>query len=148
MNIEQRFSSKVMPEPNSGCYLWTAHTSKGGYGRFGIGGKVEDAHRVAYSLYVAPIPEGQCVLHRCDVPSCVRPDHLFIGSQPQNLEDMTRKGRRSCGRGESSGSAKLTKAKVLAIRRDPRTHREIAPDYGVGKSTIGAIKAGTAWRTA
>lgn len=147
MNVSQRFEMKVMPEPNSGCHLWTAYTSKGGYGRFGINGDVLDAHRVSYEMYVAQIPSGMCVLHKCDVPSCVRPDHLFLGTQKENLLDMTSKGRRSCARGEKSGATKLTERLVAEIRKDARTHREIAVAYGIGKSTVGAIKSRKYWRS-
>lgn len=147
VSIFQRFEAKVSPEPNSGCHLWTAHTSKNGYGRFGVNGRVEDAHRVSYGMYVGPIPDGMCVLHKCDVRSCVRPEHLFIGTQQENLRDMTIKGRRSCARGEKSGAAKLTQEKVAEIRADKRSHREIAIAYGVGKTTIGAIKSGKYWRS-
>ena len=113
-----------------------------------MNGKVHDAHRVAYEMYVSKIPDSLCVLHKCDIKSCVNPKHLFLGTQAQNLNDMTAKGRRKCGRGEGSGAAKLTAEQVVMIRADKRSTRAIAPDYGVGKSTISAVKSGASWRTA
>ena len=147
MTPMERFNAKVIPEPNSGCYLWTAAVGSSGYAHFGLNGKVCDAHRLSYEWFVGKIPEGMFVLHRCDIPSCVRPDHLFLGTQTDNLSDMTTKGRRRCGVGESHGAAKLTNNQVEKIRADTRSNRTIAPEYRVGKSTIGAIKAGTSWRT-
>jgi len=148
MTLQERFEAKVFREPNSGCYLWTAAVGKGGYGHFGVGGKVRDTHRLAYEMYVASIPSGSYVLHKCDVKCCVNPQHLFLGTQSDNLNDMTKKGRRNSARGEKSGAAKLTEKQVLQIRSDKRSTRTIAPEYGVGKSTIAAVKAGTSWRTA
>jgi hypothetical protein len=146
-SVTARFERKFIPEPNTGCYLWTAAVNPRGYGHFCVNGVVRDAHRVAYELYVGQIPPRMCVLHRCDVPGCVRPDHLFLGTQPDNLKDMTAKGRRSAARGEKHSSAKLTVEQVNAIRADQRTHREIAKDYAIGKSTVGNIKQGVTWRT-
>jgi hypothetical protein len=143
--VISRFESKFVPEPNSGCYLWIAAAGKR-YGHFGLHGKVVDAHRASYELYVSKIPEGKCVLHSCDVPLCVNPAHLFLGTQTENLDDMTKKGRRSCGRLDGHGSAKLTIDQVMAIRADNRKHAEIAKEYGIGQSTVGSIKTGVTWK--
>ena len=101
------------------------------------------AHRVAYRLYVGPIPTGMCVLHRCDNPSCVNPDHLSVGTRTTNLEDMTTKGRRV--RGVSHGRAKLTEAAVLSIRSDQRLPRVIAVEHGVSHATVRLIRARKTW---
>jgi hypothetical protein len=143
----ERFQDKVYADPNSGCHIWTAALGSSGYGHFGMNGKVLDAHRVAYEFFNGPIPDGKSVLHSCDVKCCVNPHHLFLGTQTENLRDMTEKGRRSCGRGEGHGSAKLTAQQIKEIISNSRTHREIAVFYGVGKSTIGAIKMRKIWRT-
>jgi hypothetical protein len=74
------------------CWVWTKSTSHG-YGAFGIERRVHKAHRVAFQWMVGPIPEGLCVLHRCDNRPCVRPDHLFLGTRPDNTADMMAKGR-------------------------------------------------------
>lgn len=97
-----RFEKFVFPDPNSGCWLWGGSEGTQGYGQFGVrvGGKSMPklAHRVAWALYRGPIPDGICVLHRCDVRLCVNPDHLFLGSVPDNQRDMARKGRGTKGR--------------------------------------------------
>lgn len=81
----------------SGCIEWTGPRLKSGYGRVWSQGKMKRAHRVAYEDEYGPIPEGMSVLHTCDNPPCVRPEHLFIGTQLDNIRDMDRKGRRVNG---------------------------------------------------
>ncbi len=92
-----KFESKYEAIPESGCWLWSGVLDKDGYGHFHTYAQGKRrftcAHRVAYEIYVAPIPSGMSVLHRCDVRSCVNPAHLFIGTQKDNIADMIRKGR-------------------------------------------------------
>jgi len=75
-----------------GCWLWTGSTGRGGYGQLSYAGKYQRAHRVAWILTFGEIPPGMFVLHRCDVPPCCRPDHLFLGTQRDNIHDMLQKG--------------------------------------------------------
>jgi len=92
--IEMRFWSKVTK--GAGCWEWTASTDHKGYGKLAEGGRqgrTLSAHRVSYELNVGPIPDGLLVLHRCDNPPCVRPDHLFVGTHTDNAQDMAKKGR-------------------------------------------------------
>jgi hypothetical protein len=89
------YMSKVSPEPNSGCWLWLGLVDEKGYGRFGKGGRA--AHRKAYELFIGEIPKGLCVLHTCDVRSCVNPKHLWLGLPADNTRDMLSKGRASGG---------------------------------------------------
>ncbi len=81
------------PEPNTGCWLWTAGMRLNGYGQVKIRRVNQLAHRVSYQVHVGPMPEGMCVCHKCDVPCCVNPDHLFLGTQADNMRDRDRKGR-------------------------------------------------------
>ena len=90
---EERFMAHVEPEPNTGCWLWTASVDKNGYGWSWRDGIAMRAHRLACNLFLHRSVEGLQVLHRCDVSSCVNPEHLFLGTQQHNLSDMARKKR-------------------------------------------------------
>jgi len=93
-SLRERFEANYIPEPNSGCFLWTASVHvRTGYGKIGLNKHSILAHRAAWMLYRGEIPEGLCVLHRCDVRSCVRPEHLFLGTRASNFQDMVAKGR-------------------------------------------------------
>lgn len=88
--LEGRFVEK---EPNTGCWLWTGATAGNGYGKLGLDGRTVYAHRTFYESVVGAIPAGLKVCHRCDTPSCVNPDHLFVATQAANLADARAKGR-------------------------------------------------------
>src|SRR4051812_187652 len=96
-DAHERFMSNVSPEPNTGCWLWAGTTQRGGYGKFKAGGANVAAHRYSWQMTHGPVPEGLCVLHRCDVPGCVKPEHLFVGTQKENTADMIAKGRGDLG---------------------------------------------------
>lgn len=109
-----------------------------------------DAHRASWLVHRGPIPKGMQVLHRCDVKTCVNPDHLWIGTQKDNIADMMAKGRANNtnkSRGEQHHAAKLTWEQVRSIRADKRTQVVIAEQYGVGQGMISAIKLNKKWRT-
>lgn len=167
---EERFWPKVdkygptMPGMESCCWVWTATRMPHGYGRFGRGGKyggVELAHRRSWILSGGADPAGLIVCHRCDNPSCVRPDHLFLGTQLDNMGDCSRKGRIATGdrswsrlhmdrlpRGERCHLSKLTDAKVREIRArltSGESQRSIAKSFGVIQQTISFIARGTTW---
>lgn len=90
------FEKKYIPVPESGCWLWTAYCDKDGYGHFTpLSTRVPiGAHRYSWLTYRGPIQSGALVCHRCDVPSCVNPRHLFLSDPAGNLEDQRNKGRR------------------------------------------------------
>lgn len=129
----------------TGCVEWIGCTNHAGYGSMKVNGRTMLAHRASFELNRGPIPEGQWVLHRCDNPPCVNPDHLFLGDVQANVDDMMAKGRGRKAKGVGHGAAKLTEDQVRAIRADPRKLRDIAPDYGIGKSTVGYIKSRKIW---
>ena len=85
---------RSIPEPNSGCRLWLAFLNATGYGQIRYKKRAYQAHRLAWIAKHGPIPEGLQVLHKCDVRSCINPDHLWLGTQADNIHDMIAKGRR------------------------------------------------------
>lgn len=89
--VEERFWKHV--NKTESCWLWTASTGKKGYGKINVNGVTKSAHRVSYEMSHGAIPRGLGVLHKCDTPLCVRPDHLFIGTNQDNVNDMMSKGR-------------------------------------------------------
>jgi hypothetical protein len=138
-----------------GCWEWQGNINPvSGYGRLQFEKQMLFAHRVAYELYVGPIPEGMVICHHCDNPPCVRPDHLFLGTHADNVADKMNKGRWAGGSkpGEAHHNSILTDEQVAAIRaalRQPLRHgdvRKIARQYNVDESTIHHIKSGRAWR--
>lgn len=139
---------RTIPEPNSGCLLWTGWTHHEGYGAFRSGGgnKYKFAHRASWEHHHGPIPAGMVVCHKCDVRSCVNPAHLFLGTVAENNADMDSKGRRGSVPGERHPRARLTAADVIAIRSDDRYQRVIAAQYGVAACTISEIKSRKKWR--
>jgi len=145
VTIESLFEQAI-PEPNSGCWLWTERTNDKGY-PIVWAGKHRRVSRVMWELVHGPISDGQEVCHTCDVRLCIYPGHFFLGSHLENMQDMARKGRSARPAGELHNMVKLTLEQVRAIRADPRVHRLIAPDYNVSKSTISAIKSGQNWST-
>lgn len=141
-----RFEAKFIPEPNTGCWIWLASRHPQGYGTFGIDGKVYYAHRVSWLIYRGDLPLGMKVCHSCDNEWCVNPEHLWLGSQAENVADSVLKGRARRPQGEEHASAKLTEQDILSIRRDIRPRSEIAAEYGCTKENIGMIKSGKTWR--
>jgi hypothetical protein len=92
-SVEERFWSKVNIPSLYACWEWTASKQRRGYGRFKLNSKPEKAHRIAWSLVNGKIPEGMCILHKCDNPPCVNPLHLFLGTHADNMKDMRQKNR-------------------------------------------------------
>ena len=143
---EERFWEKV--RKGQGCWEWTAYKDRDGYGRFSLDGKRRMAHRVALMLEGIDIPSGMCVCHTCDNPSCVRPDHLFIGTHQDNVTDMMQKGRQVVVRGDELPHSKLTEEDIPLIREYLRygcNHKYIASLFGVSRPTIGLINIGHTW---
>jgi len=163
-SLEERFWEKVDKSGGpDACWPWTARRTKKGYGQIWVSSG-KRAHRVAWEIANGSPPTGLCVLHRCDNPPCVNPAHLFLGTIADNNADRDRKGRHvsprgdasgsrmhpeSRARGERHGSAKLTVAQVLGVRRLAAagvSRSLIARCAGVDKSTVDRIVARKRWR--
>ena len=141
---------------SNGCWLWTGCICQGtGYPliRESVTNKPLGAHRMSWRLHYGPIPKGQSVLHKCDVRHCVNPDHLFLGTQRDNVLDMVSKNRQA--KGEENGNRKLNQAQVDEIRRryaskkhqrDHPYYYELAAEYGVHIDTIVKVVNGKLWR--
>lgn len=152
---KERFESYV--EKSDECWEWTGGRAKS-YGKFNMGSPVHrqyPAHRVAWMLENGSIPDGLCVLHRCDNPPCVRPDHLFLGTPQQNSLDMSHKRRQIFQKhpervfGELNNAAKLRECDVLEIRRLYRetkiTQVQLAAQFGVANNTVSSLVRGRSW---
>jgi hypothetical protein len=141
----RRWESKV--KRGDGCWEWTGAISEG-YGQFWFRGRVRRAHRAAYILFRGEIPEGAHVLHRCDNRACVNPDHLFLGTNLDNILDRVAKGRSLPMRGSANGRARLNEEDVGKIKRLLSAGvgaPEVAQRYGVAHATIHCIQTGRNW---
>lgn len=138
---------RVSPEPNSGCWLWIHRVNDAGYGIIGIWtgrhSKPHRAHRIAYTAFKGEIPPDAEVCHKCDVPSCLNPDHLFLGTHAQNMYDMGSKGR---ARSPARRHAVPTPEMIRQIRADGRSCSQIAADLDLGENAVWRIKSGTSWK--
>lgn len=144
--LEIRFWNYV--KKTDTCWLWTAKKYLNGYGSLMHDGKYKLAHRVSWELERGPIPNGLCVCHTCDVRECVNPDHLFTGTQKENMRDMVAKGRANPCRGESSYRSKLTNDDVIAIRSQyagGALQKDIATAYGVSAKQVSVIVNRVQW---
>lgn len=133
-----RFLAKIEPEPNSGCWIWIGAGLK--YGNFKYDGRVIQAQRAAWLLFIGGIPAGFYVCHRCDVARCVNPQHLFIGTIWDNATDAKNKGRTA--RGERNWNARLTAADIVRIRGLAAAgvcQREIMNTFGIVQSAVSNI---------
>lgn len=129
----------------SGCWSCISHKKdKDGYVRLRRSKKDVYLHRLVYEQEVGKIPEGLVILHSCDNPSCINPDHLSVGTIAENQLDKVKKNRQA--KGSQNGNSKLTEEQVLEIRADNRPVKEIAEDYKVSTVTIYGIKNKQYWR--
>ena len=151
--VEERFWRQVKKTP--GCWEWMGKSKDHrGYGQIGMGGKgakQELVHRFSYTLHKGQIPDGLVVMHACDNPRCVNPDHLSVGTKSENTLDAVRKGRWKaipplhCG--EDQHSSKLTAEAVRLIRDNPQiSTKELAIRYGTNVTSIQKVRSRKTWK--
>lgn len=155
VSIDKRFWGKV--KKTDSCWLWTGAKNGNGYGTIRYNGRPIGTHRMSWILANGlDIPKGMQVLHSCDNPLCVRPDHLSLGTLQENSKDMSRKGRASRKgptlprRGESNGSAVLNESDIRSIRSlyatGQHTMKQIANQYGVSDGAVRFIVRRITWK--
>jgi hypothetical protein len=172
--LGERIELASMPIAECGCWIWMAAVGVRDYGQIKVDGRAMRAHRASWVAHNGPIPDGLHVLHKCDVTSCVNPDHLFLGTHKENMRDMLRRGRanKATGKrngrhtapwrtprgkdhyaktpglkvGEKNGRAKLTEADVIAIRESNVRSSKLAALYGVERHAIGNIRGRRSWK--
>jgi hypothetical protein len=143
-DVAARFWSKVTKA--DGCWRWNGRGARG-YGTFWCDGRYTMAHRMAWRLTKGPIPAGAHVLHHCDTPGCVNPDHLFLGTHADNMADMASKHRFPSG--ERHWWRKLTADQVQQIRSRVAAgaiQRRVARSFGISPATVCMIVARRIWR--
>ena len=149
--VEQRFRIQIVKTEN-GCWNWIGAHDKDGYGWIRVSGRQVSAHRYSYTTSHGNIPDGLQVLHTCDNPRCVNPDHLFAGTHQDNMNGMMSKGRRANIYGVDSKNAKLTNEQVIEIRQryKPRHPTDgcnaMAREFGVGQMEISRIINRKRWK--
>lgn len=147
-SIERRIERLVTPEAITGCHLWTGYRNRQGYGLLRWRRRMQLVHRITWELNSGSSPgDDLCVLHRCDTPACVNPEHLFTGTRDDNSKDMVAKNRQAAG--ERGGAHVLTVdavRQVRALSATGKTHRRLAEMFGVSMSSISLIVNRKHWR--
>jgi len=145
---EQRFWGKVTK--GDSCWEWTASKWDGGYGRFVIEGRSFAAHRVSWILSNGEIEDGKLICHKCDNRGCVRPDHLFMGTHQENIDDCIQKGRARKAVGEKNKKSKLTPLAVRVARRLRNYHgftiEMLAGIFRSSLSSMCSVLNGETWK--
>ncbi|QDI81663.1 HNH endonuclease [Methylorubrum populi] len=144
-SIERRFQA-FYREAENGCWIWTGGFDRGRYGQFYISQFKIAAHRVTYALKHGPIAEGFIVCHRCDDPTCVNPEHLFLGTDLDNNADRSAKRRTHQPFGAVESYRKLSAEQAKIILTDKRSARALAQEFGVSPNTVAKVRRGETWK--
>jgi len=144
-NTIQDFLGFVAASEDGECWPWTGSLDPKGYGVHWQSGRGTRAHRLMFALHFGPIPSGLVIRHSCDNRRCVRPAHLLLGTQAENVADMDRRGRRNPARGATNGKSKLTADAVLAIRASDLPYSRLARAFGITKGHVANVKARRVW---
>lgn len=146
---EERFHKSYQMIPEAGCWLWDASFHSNGYGRIFIDNKSHKAHRYSWKLHNGPIPKGMCVCHKCDVKSCVNPEHLFLGTHQDNVNDCISKNRRAIQKSENSPNTHLTWDDISEIRKlykEGMFQKDIGKIFNISQIGISNICNYKRWR--
>ena len=167
--LAERFIEKTIPVPFSGCWIWMGALSSKGYGSIRISKKTYIASRVSFVIYKGTIPNGLCILHSCDIPSCVNPDHLRLGTHFENIQDMISKKRdvwsnfskknnlkilfskmrKGKNLGSNNSNAKFSEENILKIRslrKEGINQTQIAKMFCTTQNRISEIVNRKTWR--
>lgn len=150
MNLQDRLDAGSQQNPETGCKEWVRHRNANGYGMLWLNGKAERTHRAAWIAKHGTIPDGKHVLHKCDNPSCINHEHLFLGTNSDNVADKVAKNRqgRPYAKGSANSQAKLDEAKVKEVRsmvRSGLSNSQVARAFGVSIMAISAIRNHRTW---
>jgi len=143
-DAESYLLARSMPVPECGCWIFLGYLNADGYGQVGKTLPSRLAHRLSYETFKGEIPAGLGVLHSCDTPSCINPDHLSVGDLGDNMRDMVARGRQC--KGTKNAQAKLTEAEVLAIRASPINGKALARTMGISTMLVSLIRRRKIWR--
>lgn len=152
-NLKEKLMAKLLVD-SKGCWIYQGTRHTFGYGVLPLGHRgTISAHRAAWQVFCGPIPKGLNVLHHCDVPPCFNPEHLWLGTQKDNLQDALKKGRcrNKVWYGEDHVSHKVTKAQVEEMRKLYQSdllisHRQLAKQYKISATEVGRILRKDVWR--
>jgi len=146
--LAERLMLNIERITETGCWIWLAYCNADGYAIIKYDGKPVQAHRLAYKAFIGDFSASLQVLHRCDVPCCLNPTHLFLGTHADNMRDRESKGRANHPRGNLSGKSKLSETKVVEIKRmlkNGSDYAAIARIYSVDRRTVYDIAIGRTW---
>jgi len=148
ISIENRL--QVYEVQSNGCWNFLGNKDKDGYGVFGHGrGKQLRAHRASFEFHKKTSAAGLLVCHSCDNPSCINPDHLFLGKPKDNTQDMIKKGRKANCKGSKHPSAKLNELDIVCIKEQRllgKKLKEIANQFSITFQTVSEIYRGKTWK--
>lgn len=143
---QERIERHSIPVPMCGCWIWLKSCNAKGYPHLRWKRQMMRANRFAWEAYKGPIPIGMHVLHQCDTPLCVNPDHLFLGTNQDNVDDRVKKDRSASFLGSNHPRAKLTDDNVRNIRHSTVPGPQVATMYGVSISLINQIRLRKIWK--
>jgi hypothetical protein len=146
--VKKNFLDRVVK--TSGCWEWIGSKNKTGYAQLSVNRKTEKASRVSYEMFNGPIPKGNYACHTCDNRGCVNPEHLFLGTQKDNMRDMVAKGRSHKPKGEINGRSKLEVNQVIEIRtlfsNKQASLKELAARFNISTTAVRYIIIKRTWK--